>query len=105
MTLLARTGAGRDINRHYFEHAEIEAALLRPVVKDLLRLIRLRSSHAAFVGHFEVSPSGDDLLMLRWRAGMEFAELAVSFVQDTCELRYSDAGEVRQLSLECFGTQ
>jgi sucrose phosphorylase len=105
MNLLARTAVGRDINRHYFDRAEIEVALGRPVVRDLLRLIRLRSSHAAFVGHFEVQATADNLLTLRWRAGIEFAELAVSFIQRTCELRHSDGGEVRQLALECFGAQ
>src|SRR6185312_13407228 len=42
MELLARTGVGRDINRHYYDCEEVERNLQRPVVAGLLELIRLR---------------------------------------------------------------
>src|SRR6185503_310862 len=45
MELLARTGIGRDINRHFYDSAEIERASRTPVVRDLMALIRLRNSH------------------------------------------------------------
>jgi sucrose phosphorylase len=41
MELLARTGVGRDINRHYYTPAEVEAALKRPLVRKQIELIRL----------------------------------------------------------------
>ena len=64
--LLERSGVGRDINRHRYSRDEIEADLGRPVVKDLLRLIRLRNEHPAFGGHFELLPSPAGVLSLRW---------------------------------------
>ena len=57
MELLASTGVGRDVNRHRYTGAEIEAALARPVVRSQLELLRMRSS-PAFAG--EWSLGGDD---------------------------------------------
>ena len=62
MALLARTGVGRDINRHCYTRAEIDEALARPCVHRLFDLIRLRNEHAAFGGTFELGESRDDTL-------------------------------------------
>ncbi|TQL03597.1 sucrose phosphorylase [Cellulomonas sp. SLBN-39] len=48
LDLLARTGVGRDINRHVWTAAELDADLQRPVVRALLALCRLRGSVPAF---------------------------------------------------------
>lgn len=77
MALLTRTGVGRDINRHHYTRSEIDEALARPVVSDLLGLIRLRNAHPAFQGRFEIAESGDDVLDLRWQAGSATARLWV----------------------------
>jgi sucrose phosphorylase len=55
MELLARSGVGRDINRHYYKPAEIKAALARSLVQRQLELIRLRNTHPAFAGKIAVS--------------------------------------------------
>ena len=52
LELLARTGVGRDVNRHHYTPSEIEEALDRPVVRRLCELIRLRNTHRAFGGQF-----------------------------------------------------
>ncbi|WP_395703067.1 sucrose phosphorylase [Aquabacterium sp.] len=75
MDLLAATGVGRDINRHRYSRAEIDAALDRPVVQDLLRLIRLRNAHPAFGGQFTLLPSADHEIDLCWRDGANEARL------------------------------
>src|SRR6185503_20614086 len=62
MPLLAETGVGRDINRHYYTRSEIGPALEKPVVARLLELIRLRNSHPSFNGTFEMAPSSDEVL-------------------------------------------
>jgi sucrose phosphorylase len=66
MDLLARTRVGRDINRHHYTPAEIEAALQRPVVQRLAALIRLRNQHPAFNGRFELLESAANRLTMRW---------------------------------------
>jgi sucrose phosphorylase len=68
MDLLARSGVGRDINRHHFTRDEIDTALRRPVVRALLDLIHLRNEHPAFGGEFAAGGAGSALVMT-WRAG------------------------------------
>ena len=101
MALLARTGVGRDINRHSYTRAEIDEALARPCVQRLIDLIRLRNEHAAFGGTFEIGESPDDTLELTWRLGEEIARLTVNL--ESCEhcLEYSSAGRVERLDLGC----
>jgi sucrose phosphorylase len=99
MALLARTGVGRDINRHCYTRSEIDEALARPCVQQLFDLIRLRNEHAAFGGTFEIAESPDDRLDLTWRLGEEVARLTVNVA--TCEhrLEYSSAGRLERLDL------
>jgi sucrose phosphorylase len=75
--LLRRTGVGRDINRHHYTDDELQRDLGQPVVTALLELLRFRTSHPAFVGSFDVSPSPSDMLVLRWHNGSEWARLEV----------------------------
>lgn len=90
--LLARTRVGRDINRRYYTRAEVEEALARPVVADLCRLIRLRNTHPAFAGTFEMAASPDAILSLRWHDGAEFAQLEVDFRSSAYRLVFSRDG-------------
>jgi sucrose phosphorylase len=78
LELLARTGVGRDINRHFYSREEIIRELQRPVVQQLLALIRLRNRHPAFNGEFKLLGSGPELV-LRWQQGSHHAELRVDF--------------------------
>ena len=64
--LLARTGVGRDVNRHHYTPGEIDAALARPVVQRLLALLRWRGSEPAFDGTFELLDSPDHVVAVRW---------------------------------------
>ena len=68
LDLLERTGVGRDINRHYYGPRELLTELERPVVRQLLALLRWRADHPAFDGEFVVNPAqaGDHLLSLSW---------------------------------------
>lgn len=88
--LLERTGVGRDINRHYYDRAELEAALRQPVVEQLIDLIRLRNSHPAFNGTFESRLVGEHALSLAWTHRNDRVELAVDF--RLCEARLSADG-------------
>ncbi len=65
LELLARTGVGRDVNRHHYTADEVTAALAEPVVRRLCELIRLRNGHPAFEGVFSCG-GGADRLWLRW---------------------------------------
>ncbi len=75
LALLERTGVGRDVNRHHYTPGELEAALERPVVRRLLELIRLRSTHPAFDGACAVDGGPGGRLTLAWSNGADRATL------------------------------
>ena len=79
MELLARTGVGRDINRHYYTNEEINTALKQPLVQKLIELIRLRNSHPAFNGEFHVEAPIENLIEMRWKQDEHWIKLSVDF--------------------------
>ena len=91
MSLLARTGVGRDINRHYYSRAEVEQRVRAPVVAALLDLIRLRNAHPAFGGRFELGDTAADHLSLRWSKGAHYAQLDADLRDGSWNLRASVA--------------
>jgi sucrose phosphorylase len=90
LELLARSGVGRDINRHYFKPEELAAASRRTVVRKLCEMIRLRNQHPAFGGSFEMLVSDDSRLQLRWLSVAAWAELHVDFNSADVELTCSE---------------
>jgi sucrose phosphorylase len=77
MELLARTGVGRDINRHYYSNDEIDTALKQPIVQRLIELIRLRNSHPAFNGKFHVEAPTENLIEMQWKHQEHWIKLSV----------------------------
>jgi sucrose phosphorylase len=77
MDLLAHTGAGRDINRHYYTRPEIDAALGRPLVRKQIELIRLRNTHPAFAGDFHVEVPAESRVQIQWRHQEHWVNLHV----------------------------
>jgi len=75
--LLAKSGVGRDINRHYYTPEDVEQALQRPVVQSLFELIRFRNQHPAFNGTFSLPETEDSQIALRWDNGDDWALLEV----------------------------
>ena len=67
MDLLARTRVGRDINRHHYTGPEIETALERPLVQKQIELIRIRNTHPAFAGDFQVEIPAESGVQMQWR--------------------------------------
>lgn len=79
MSLLAKSGVGRDINRHYFDTGEIAGAMDTPMVQDLIALIKFRNTHPAFNGSFSHVQADPEKLSLTWRNESEYATLVVDF--------------------------
>jgi sucrose phosphorylase len=94
--LLTRTHVGRDINRHYYTRGEVDQAVRKPLVADLFDLIRLRNTHPAFAGEFELGTSPEETLDLRWRNGADFAHLYLDLRSGDCRLEFSRNGEVER---------
>ena len=97
MELLAQTGVGRDINRHRYSGAEIEAALAQPVVQSLCALIRLRNQHAAFGGSFTLLDSADQCLVMQWQQGASRLVLEVDFATGEFSITEGSAPASRRL--------
>jgi sucrose phosphorylase len=89
MDLLARTGVGRDINRHYYNAQELEAALQRPIVQKLLEIVRLRNTHPAFGGECNVVLPASHLLDIAWQQGAAWARLHVDLAKLCAQIEYS----------------
>src|ERR1041385_4415968 len=79
MALLAKSGVGRDINRHYYTAGEVNQALQRPVVQSLFDLIRFRNRHPAFDGVFSLLETDETEMTLRWDNDNDWAMLEVNF--------------------------
>src|SRR5690606_2736223 len=107
MALLERSGVGRDINRHHYTRAEVLDAMTRPVVADLFTLMKVRNSHPAFHGRFELiesagpnaSGSAETLLDLRWHHEGASARLQIDLQTAEHVLELSGDGPVPQFSL------
>jgi sucrose phosphorylase len=92
LELVRRTGTGRDINRHYYTSVELQEALQRPVVESLMALLRLRNSHRAFGGTFQVEPSPAHRLGLRWSSHGEWLRLDVDLSRMRADIIGSAGG-------------
>jgi sucrose phosphorylase len=93
--LVEQTKQGRNINRHSYTLEEIREEVRRPVVQRLFELIRFRNSCRAFDGEFELLPSGDDEIAIRWKGGDETAVLRADFAEKRFVIEHSggESGE------------
>jgi sucrose phosphorylase len=89
MDLLAKTGVGRDINRHFYTSDEVDRAIERPVVQSLFELIRLRNQHPAFNGSFSMPETGGSQITLRWDSGREWIILEVDLAASSYSISAS----------------
>ena len=78
--LLARTGVGRDVNRHHYTPTEIDRALERPVVQRLLALLRWRATEPAFDGDFELLDAPPHVIAVRWSSPTSTVTISVDLV-------------------------
>ncbi len=100
MSLVERTGIGRDINRHYYSKGEVETELRRPVVRRLTELIRLRNNLSAFDGSFSIEDSAQDQLTLRWDLEDSWAVLHVEMRRLRAIIDYSATGRTGSFAID-----
>jgi sucrose 6(F)-phosphate phosphorylase len=96
-----KTGEEREINRHNYSVEEIDKEVNRPVVKKLIELIKLRNTHPAFDGTFDVNQCSDNELIVSWKNQNLYVKLFVDFEQTTGEIIYIDSqsSEIRKIIL------
>ena len=98
----AATADGREINRHNYSIREIEQEVQRPVVRNLIKLIRFRNSHPAFSGNFSLYSCSDHEISLGWDNMNNYARLFIDLQTNTFEIRYNTglSDKEKVLSLE-----
>ena len=97
--LLEATKEGRNINRHYYTLEEIEKEVERPVVKQLLSLLRFRNTSKAFdlEGKIEIStPDESTIEIVRKSADQQTKALLVANLA-TKEFTIEENGVIIQL--------
>ena len=97
--LLEATKEGRNINRHYYTLEEIEKEVERPVVKQLLSLLRFRNTSKAFdlEGEIEIStPDESTIEIVRSSADHQSKARLVANLA-TKEFRIEENGVTVQL--------
>lgn len=99
MHLLESTKAGRDINRHYYDRDEVLSQLKRPVVQQLIELIRLRNAHPAFSGVFSSAAASAHQLTLKWTATDALAQLDIDLKAHTGTVKFSTPSGTSELKL------
>ena len=99
VVLFERTGVGRDINRHHYSEEEIVAALVTPVVRAQIWLLRLRVEFPAFEGSFCHDVSVERLL-LRWSHQDHEASLDADMLRCSFTIRLRSEGKSRSVNDE-----
>ncbi|HEX7380721.1 MAG TPA: sucrose phosphorylase [Nevskiaceae bacterium] len=97
---MTASGEPRDVNRHRYTPAELDAELKRPVVRRQLELLRFRNSHPAFGGRFDLQYSNDSSVSMVWRNGESWCELFVDLNFNRTTIRYLDPHTRRTLTLK-----
>ena len=93
-----QTGENRAINRHNYTTAEVETAIQKPVVQRLMRLARFRNTYPAFDGEFEILPTGERHLHLRWRKDPYWCSLQVDLNHPASQIHYrAEDGTLQEL--------
>ncbi len=100
MDLLSRTGTGRDINRHYYETAEIKTALGKPLVRKQIELIRLRNTHPAFGGEFRVEAPTESRIEILWQGQEDWIKLEADLAVPSASITGTGpAGEIQHIAI------
>lgn len=75
--LMEETKNGRDINRHYYSLEEVAKEVERPVVRELLSMMKFRNEHPAFEieGDIQVELNGDHNIIITRTYQEHFAKL------------------------------
>lgn len=97
MDLLEKTNVGRDINRHFYSQEEIQGKTRTPLFQKLAELMKLRNSHGAFQGNFEIEDTEDGHIHLKWSNGKEWISLQVDLSQGGFTIEGTQNGLVTSL--------
>lgn len=99
MELLAKTNVGRDINRHYYTKEEIQKKTASSLFEKLSQLMKLRNTHPAFNGEFNLEESSAKYLEIKWVLNTESIQLKMDLENKSFEIKGA-ANEVESLLMK-----
>jgi sucrose phosphorylase len=89
----------KEINRTNLSLKEVQAGLKRAVVRDQLRMLRLRNTSPAFRGSLEIGATGESELELTWKNGGSMAKLQADLIDYGFRIIHTDeSGEEKVIS-------
>ncbi|MDD3762227.1 MAG: sucrose phosphorylase [Nevskiales bacterium] len=91
----------REINRHRYSREQVDAAVRKPVVRRLMRMMEFRSNYPAFDGRFALQYSNDSSVAMSWRNDEHYCELFVDLIFKKSTIRYADPRSGRTLTIKC----
>jgi len=94
--LLESSKEGRNINRHYYTVEEIDREVERPVVKQLINLLRFRNTSKAFdlEGSFEVETPSENTIVITRKDASNSTEARLEANLETKEFTITEQGTV-----------
>jgi sucrose phosphorylase len=95
----AKSGDGREINRHNYSMREIDQEVQRPIVRNMIKLIQFRNSHPAFSGNFELNSCSDHEISLGWDNINNYARLYINLQTNAFEIKYNDGLSDKEIVL------
>ena len=87
---VVKTADGREINRHNYSFREIDQETQRPVVRNLIKLIRFRNSNPAFSGNFNLNSCSDYEISISWDDINCYTRLHIDLQTNAMEIKYKD---------------
>jgi len=91
------TGGHKEINRTALTMSDIEQGLEKPIVRDQLRLIRLRNTSPAFDGKLEVGDTDAHRLHLKWEHQGSTALLQADLRDHSFSIVHTDAAGAEEV--------
>ncbi|WP_236548094.1 alpha-amylase family glycosyl hydrolase [Polaribacter septentrionalilitoris] len=92
------SGGHKEINRTTLSLQDIEQGLQTEIVKNQLKIIRLRNTSKAFLGTIEINNSKVNELDITWTNNKEFAHLRANLNTLSFKINYSDNNIIKKMN-------
>ncbi len=90
----AGSAGHKEINRTSITENDIKEGLKKSIVKDQLKMMRLRNTSEAFLGKLSINETSEDRLDLKWTYGKDTARLQANIKTFKFRIDYSESGKV-----------
>ena len=92
------TGGHKEINRTNLSLIDVENDLKKGIVKNQLKIIRLRNTSKAFLGSIKINQSLVHEIDITWTNKEHFAQLQVNLINHKYRIWYNEEGRSKKMS-------